>query len=375
MIESITYYDWAELRYMSPFLNGFEQDSKSKGYSFHVCKSQPDIMNDPVFKMSKNVINRTGLKGGTRVNLNSIGLFKARLSGNDFYFCLDAGDHSHLEVTNEGVHYGFNIPLLERVRFYFKVNYNKKAIYENTLLDKWTEKIFPIPIVYAAPVQCFWKYLPHNFPMSLFSGNRSIGIQRMKQLANLSTMGDLKKYRSSPTEFDTIFITTFYGGNGGHIHRVNNEFRYELIAKLRESKTLKTLTGFASKSELPGKYEQFRINSYRLNQYYKTCSRSKVGIYVRGTSDCLSFKLGDLLQMGLPIIGQPLLNNQEFYYGHPLFNKQFSFEEPDEIIEGLNSLVENPSTINDWGHANAKFFDSNLAPLGLVSNITKTLYN
>ena len=370
MIEDITYYDRTTLSYMSLFLNGFHEFSRCQGYTFQVKRSAPDFLKDEQFSISQSLIDRTGLRDAAGVVLNTTGLFKVKSAGSEFFFCLDAGDHAELVRTDDGVYYGYNLPLLEKVRYYFKANYNSRVINGTPALCKYAHKIVPIPLVYPVAVHNCLSYLPDRFPRCLLPGSGSLGLRRLKELVHLSTMGDLKKHRVRHKDLDTFFVVGYYGDEA---HRDENEFRYELIAKLRETTNLNALTGFASRNELPGKYEDFRVDRFSLNQYLKSCARSKVGIYVRGVHQCLSFKLGALLEMGLPIIGQCIVNNEEFFYNQPLFDQQFAYEEPDDMVKNLKKLLADPHRLSEWSASNSSFFDTKLAPNFLVNSVLETI--
>ena len=103
----------------------------------------------------------------------------------------------------------------------------------------------------------------------------------------------------------------------------------------------------------------------------KNLARARVGIYVRGTHNCISFKLGELLALGLPIVGQPIANNRKIFYADSEWSKQFRFETVDEIITEVRRLLKSPSELTKLGEMNRRIFDNQFAPKAVVADILR----
>ena len=368
MIKAITYYDCSTLPYMSAFVSGLKQLSKESGFEFRVSKAMPDFMREAQFEVSRSFIEKTRFKDGQEITLNCTGLFLAHLAdGGDFYFCIDAGDHAEFFKTADGVYYGYHIPLLEKTRLYFKVNFNKKALASVPTLGTLADRIRPLPVVYPAPIADYWNYLPPRLPMGLLSKRRRFAAQRMKDLFNLVSMGKLPRFRSAQKSLDTFFVVNYYNNSP------DSEFRLELIAKLRESPGLNVLAGFASHHPLPEPYEPYRVSRYRISDYMSMLAKSRVSIYCRGVHECLSFKLGSYLEMGLPIVGQRLRNNEDFYSAHRTIWGQFAHDNPHDIVAAVREAVRQPAMLNGLASANSEFFDRHLSPASLASRVVEAL--
>jgi len=371
MIDSITYYDRSTLIYMSPFVKGLALLAKKDGFRFQVSKFLPDFMHKAEFRVAKSFIDRTDFGTSAEIALNCTGLFRARLtSGDDFYFCIDAGDHSEFSHTIDGIYYGYHIPLLEKVRFYFKVNFSKKALDRACMQAEESGKVRALPVVYPTPIPSFWNYLPGCFPVSKFARHHGFEVRRIKDLVNLFAMGKLARFRSATKFLDVFFVVNYYENP---VHRSENEFRLELIAKFRESGGLKLVTGFASNQPLPSLYERYRVNRYRMTTYMRMLAHARVAVYCRGVHDCLSFKLGSYLEMGLPIVGQRLQNNEEFYSAHDSVWSQFSYDNPDEIVAAVKDAVRQPTMLARMAKTNGTFFDTHLSPDSLARQIGNAL--
>ena len=368
MIKAITYYDGSTLPYMSAFVSGLKQLSREIGFEFRVSKALPTFMRDAQFDVSGDFLAKAGFNDAQAVALNCTGLFQAQLTdGSDFYFCIDASDHAEFFRTADGVYYGYHLPLLEKSRLYFKVNFNRQALARMPMPDKLAKKICVLPVVYPAPIADYWNYLPGRLPLSLLSSQRSFAVQRMKDLFNLVSMGKLSRFRATPKSLDTFFVVNYYDNSP------DNEFRLELIAKLRESSGLTILAGFASHHPLPAQFSPYRLDRYRIADYMSMLSRSRVSIYCRGVHDCLSFKLGSYLEMGLPIVGQRLSNNRDFYSAHDAIWRQFEHDDPNEIVAAVREAVRYPDMLTELGAANAEFFDRHLSPTSLAARLVETL--
>jgi len=111
-----------------------------------------------------------------------------------------------------------------------------------------------------------------------------------------------------------------------------------------------------------------------MRDYFRHLARSKVAIYVRGPHDGISSKLGQLLAMGKPIIGQTISNNKELYYQNPFFKEQFAYDDPEEIAGNVNELLKNPEKAALYAKANANTFDTKFSPEITVSNFIERLF-
>jgi hypothetical protein len=368
--DSITYYDRSTLTYMSVFLRGFRAFAPRNDFKICVDKSVPSFLREPEYAVSEEFIRRVGFKDAADVVLNCAGLFKAQISGREFFFCIDAGDNADPVITVDGVYLGYHVPLLEKVKYYFKVNYNKESLSSNPRLRELCSKVVPVPIVYPTAVPRSWEFLPAHFPCNILARDKGFGMRRVKDIINLAATGDLSRYRNRRKAIDAFFVVNYYENP---VHESDNEFRFELIQRLRSSKRLATITGFASRQPLPGKFEKLRVERYSMTRYFKALAESRIGIYCRGVHNCLSFKLGALLEMGLPIVGQRLMNNEDFYYQLPYMEEQFAFDTPSAITERLELMINSPKTLQRWAISNGSIFDRSLSPEAIVGSMLEAM--
>src|SRR4030042_1557789 len=128
-IERITYYDFANVNYASFFLTGFSDCEEKPSFRLTVSRSPPARLRERM------------MEGEWASIVPFVCLFKIGLADEEFYFCIDARD-SCRTAPAEGM--GYHLPLLDEVRFYFKVNYNEDAVTADPLLKTHAGKIVPV---------------------------------------------------------------------------------------------------------------------------------------------------------------------------------------------------------------------------------------
>ena len=349
----IVYYDFASVAFVGYYLEGFLQQQQRYGYHLSVARNVP-----PIFDAME-------IDEPRRETLYYIGLFKVRSAGEEYYFCIDTRDQS----TNESPQ-GFHLPLLNEVRYYFKVNYDATAIYEDPILSRYQEKILPIspfiPIRLSKP----WIFWPRAWPSKATRWTYQKAKRRLRELVEPPTLQQYRALRLIDQELDVFFVTAFY--HQPH-HAQVAEFRYELARELNRRSDLNCIAGIVGEAELPKVYQDLRIERMALATYLNQLARSKVAVYVRGPHRCISYKFGQLLAMGKPIVGQRLHCNQDFLYGMNNFDEQFAYEDPREIVDRIADLIRQPDKLSQLSQSNAEVFDTVLAPEMAVARVLQLL--
>jgi hypothetical protein len=353
----IVYYDFADIAYSSFFINGFIQNEREFGYRFTVSKRVPALMRDKE------------MQGPSSGLLPSILIFEVVEHGKTFYFCVDARDGS-----KRGAEYGegYHVPLLQRVDHYFKVNYVLDDILHDPVLEKHQAKIVPAGPFFALRVPLRRIGLPRLRPADCMHWKRSDIRRRLRSLRSGMTLDDLRRLRTTPKELDVFFVVRYYT-NPLHAH--DNELRYNIIKEIRGHRDLRSVTGLAScdGQSLPGKYAEYQCANYGFKSYLRHRAKSRVAIYVRGLHSALSPKFGELLAMGMPIVGQRIKTNTARLYRNQVFKSQFAYEEPRVIVERLVHVLADPEQLRMFGEENARTFDASLTPRSVVSDILREL--
>jgi len=339
----ITYYDFTKLTYSSYFLAGFCQNKVKYGYEFISSRSSPALFPDLAANFEL-----------TRA-LGCILLFKIETGGREYYFCIDALDGNKY----------FNIPLLSSVAFYFKVNYNQKEIANNPDLSGYRDKIFPAGLFFPVRAGCWGAYLPRLLSNLVRGGGALEFVSSLKMLVSLVGIEDFFRLRKhAKCDLDIFFVTRFYDEP---VHNANMEFRFRLIRAIKECKGLRAITGFAYSKEIYGKFAEYAVEEYNSGDYLNNMARAKVALYIRGAHDCLSFKLGQILALGKPIVGQTIINSIDMYYGRGRISEQFAYEDPEEMVREAVRLLENRSRMEELGRENARMFDDYFTPARCVA--------
>ena len=351
----IIFYDFenVEISRISFYLNGFILNQKKYAYRFIVKRLVPSILAGK------------SMEGDWRKYLFDIGLFEVRKNGSSFFFCIDRSDHSTNYMSE-----GFHIPLLEVVKYYFKVNYNKEAVYADPYLSGFREKIIPTGPSFPIRTMNNLSFLCRAISYKRPDWTPKLVKDRLKLMTRMPTINHFRNLRRVQSDLDVFFIMRYYDNPN---QQQQNDFRYEVMRELGRHRHRNIVTGFVSRRKLPGKFARLTKQPYEMNAYLHHLACSKVAVYVRGPHHGISSKLGQYLAMGKPIIGESILNNKELFYDNHYFNEQFVYDTPMEISDHVESLLRDPQKLTFLGEANAKTFDTHFTPEITTVNIIKTL--
>jgi len=343
-IARITLYDFNDLLYSSFYLSGFAQCAPS--IDFRVSHVTPPL---------------PGISAGTA--WKHILLFHCELPGENFYFCIDTRDSARAGDEHGR---GYDLGLLEKVKFYGKVNYRAAAIAEDPRLAPFAGTI--LPVLPFFPVRA-WQ-LPRYMPEGTMGWTSEDTLRRFKQLREIPALEDMVAMRALDEDIDIFFVVTF---SGKPEHTAEDEYRYRVLRAIQENRDVRSVVGFVGKAKMPEKFSSLRVKRYDLKGYLSRVARSRVAIYVRGLHDCISFKFGQLLALGKPVAGQVILNNVENVGGFEGFDEQFGLEEPEEIAERAFALLGDPERRTRLAQTNAATFDSRFTPVAVVSEILRDI--
>jgi hypothetical protein len=299
--------------------------------------------------------------------LFSVCLFKAKLPTEEFYFCIDTRDSCKADPTRE---MGYHLPLLKEVKYYFKVNYSIEAINNDPNLAEFANKI--IPSLPFFPIKCpkLLRYFPRIIPSSTIAWTMRDAVRRIKMFKTMLSLEQMRQMRDSKKDLDIFFVLSFYDQEK---HFTDNEFRYQIMKEIQKYPNIRSIVGFASHKKIPSKYADLQLKPYSLKEYLSCLAKARVAIYVRGLHNCLSFKFGQLLLLGMPVVGQTIHNNKDNIMNTDYFNEQFAFDDPKAIVRGVIELLKNPDKQLTMGVSNANVFDTKFAPKVVASDILRHL--
>lgn len=352
----ITCFDLNDINYSSYFLAGLELNSRKYNYDYRVSNIiSKDLRSAICHEEYRNI-------------LFAVIPFKARINENDFYFCIDCHD---ISSSSKGQYKGYHIPLLNKVDYYFKVNYNKDQINSDPLLKSFRNKIYPVKPFFPVQLPKSYRYFPGFIPQYQYDWTLRKMVRRLRHIKNLMTLEDIRRLRYSPKKYDLFFVMHYYDQQ---VHSVDDEYRLLLVKKLRENFSNDSIIGLTSHSRLPEGFEQFRIERMTFKKYLSNLAASKVAIYIRGVHDCLSFKFGEYLALGLPVIGQTIYNNSENLMKFTNFERQFNFNDPDEIIESVKVLLFNDEMKREIAISNTGIFEQYFTPEAVIDELLKIIF-
>lgn len=352
----ITFYDLNDLDYSSYFLTGFHYNRRSFQYNFNISKRIPAFFSDEIINDQWKDI------------LFSICLFKVKLADEEFYFCIDTRDSCEAAVDKGK---GYHLPILKKIKYYFKVNYNPDSINNDPNLKDYANKIYPsLPFFAILPPQLS-AYIPRIIPSYVYTWNLRDILRRIITPKRMLSLEQLKKMRNSKKDIDVFFVVRFYDDK---VHSKDNEFRYQIMKEIQKYPDINSVVGFTCPQTIANnKYAAFQVEPYSLKDYLSYVVRSRVSIYVRGLHNCLSFKFGQLLLLGNPIIGQKVYNNKDNIMYNKYFNEQFAFDDPKEIVREVVKLLENKDKQKMFAESNKNIFDTRFSPEAVVSNILEQM--
>ena len=350
-IAEIAYYDCGEVTPISFYINGFLANQKRYGYKFVIKRDRPLFL------------KQTSLLGEWGKFAFRLGFFEFKDGDQSFFFCIDRSDHSS-NYMNEG----YIIPVLEPVKYYFKTNYNADAIANDLKISKYSTKIIPIGPSFPLYIENMIRFMPRIVPGKDNNWTFKESKERLNLMFRNPRLSYLRHLRRTETDLNVFFVMPYYPS-----HKVLNEFRFEVMKALKEIVKTNVIVGFAPTQKFPENHQYFVQQVYEMRDYFRHLARSKVGIYVRGPHDGISSKLGQLLALGKPIIGQTILNNKELYYPNPFFNEQFAYDDPEEIARNVNDLLQQPEKAELFGKANANTFDTRFSPEIAVTDIIEKI--
>ena len=394
----ITLYDFNNLYYSSFYIAGFLKSSEECGITFKMSHVVPEILKKSEVKERKEI-------------LFSILLFKVETKADIYYFIIDTRDGNNLG--------SYHLQLLERCKYYFKVNYKdilttnnhksgvindaitlieggfktlskdlncsgqnssfvdslsneatKKEICDN-LYNSWTKKVIPIHPFFPIKPKSNKYLLPRILPSAAANWSFTDVLKRFKAMGNILTFEKIRSMRELPKKYDVFFIMTYYNKIS---HSTDIELRYRIMRGLQMHKKLNIKVGFISKEKLPDHMADLKLSTMPFEEYLRNLSQSKVGIYVRGLHECHSFKMTEQLALGLPVVGQKIINNRNELMKLPHFNEQYCYETADEIVDGIIRLLQDSEKMKKLSTSNHDTFDRCFTPPAICRNIIEKIF-
>jgi hypothetical protein len=264
-------------------------------------------------------------------------------------FCVDNHDKAdfvHPELIND-------------VDYYFKLNHNPGLLDGSDLTPTQRQKIiaFKTPISPVRPPR--WQHRPSLRTSGGMAWGRRDIIRRIRHLQRLVGYEDLVARRSMAKTVDVFFVNRIY--QEPH-HKPLNNFRYEVGSRLAAHPDINARVGFIGPG-VTGRFLRYAADESTPGEHLDQLASSRVGIYVWGTHRCLSFKLCELLALGLPVAGQTIPQDRENLDGLPHLAEQFAYDDPQELVDAAARALGDTEWLHDRSLSNTSVFDKTLAPM------------
>jgi hypothetical protein len=342
---NLTYFNVSLIPYSSFFVEGLQR----------AAQSYPSRQVE--FKIQHRMEFKIDIKC-----LAHICVFHAQCGIRSFIFLIDARDRSsvsHSLSTSD------DSPFPEICRLYFKVNFREAR--DQEIANSSSPKILPLAPFFGLRPSCPWRLV--NFR----SGPRRM-YNDMTDLMTLPALSGILGLRGRQKSQDVVFLSAYYRHPD---HKIDNEYRLELIERVRRDRGIKGIAYFAAlkRSSLPTRFRNFSGPYLPVKRLLQLYAESNLGVYVRGLHDCYSYKLPQYMALGLPIVGQPILRDGFEGMGVPGYREQFSYESPEEIVKQIKEALRHPAELHALGVGNMRFFDRAINPIAVGRQILREVVN
>lgn len=350
---TITYYDLASEYYMAYPLDGIMAEAPARDCAIRISKSAPSVL--------KGVV----LPSKDMARMFALGLFQVNSETTSKWFCIDAHDDSGPE--------GYFRPILERVNHYFKLNCNLTAFARDPTLDRLKWRIHSLPCLFAVRPCKPWRFFPRLRPCAVYGWNWFSVKRRLRAFQRVPTLQWHRSLRSLPADQDVFLVRRYYREPE---HARSNELYCRIFECLKGVGKFSGAIGFTGTSlDTP---ERLRGHAFGQDRPYRhhlsLIARSRVCIYAPGTYECLSFKFGQYLALGKPIIGMrlPFWPGADMEKGDKeLLEEQFCCTEPEEIPVKLTELLRDPNRLDFLKTNNTRIFERYFSPRSVAHEVLR----
>jgi hypothetical protein len=282
------------------------------------------------------------------------------------FAAIDVGDSS-----DPARRYAYQVDVLQAVDIYFKSNVNRRSLTYAAGLSGDGPKIRDLPFSFAVRPKPGLGLLANAFLRKANAAGVREFVDTIRTMRAMVPLSYFDRVRNRQKERDYTFLVSYYSHPD---HKEDNDYRLELIRTLREDSSLNGVAAFASTAPIPSPYDKFTSPFVSMRMLLRMYATSRAAIYVRGLHDCLSFKLGQYLALGMPIAGQQIFLDNRFARAIPAFETQFQCATPNDIVRSLKQLLrESPVHADAIGQANLSYFRETVSPLRTAEYIVDTL--
>jgi len=234
---------------------------------------------------------------------------------------------------------------------HFTVSGEQNISIFSRLVGSWTERINYYSLL--KPANLNWRKVLYQS-----------GPARLKRYKTFAKFGDNEKYASiKPVQDRVFFIASLYRDNSEQLKEVNIR-RINLVSLLKREYGKHFYGGIVnsemSRSQCPDLIFQDYLPHAR---YLEECKRSDICIYSNGPNNCLSWKLGEYIWLGMPVVSEKLY--ADFDSSFASGNHLVEAHNLDAMLNSLESLRKDQAKKESMIHANIGFYNTTIELLKL----------
>jgi hypothetical protein len=282
------------------------------------------------------------------------------VNGSDpFYFCIDTHDSAH----------SFEPTLLAECRYYFKLNLLRRPDGTPDAPEPGRDKVRPIGPCFPVSTGVTSTVVPSmelllRQPLQEFRRARG----RLGFHIREPTVEQIVALRGTPKQHDVYFVQAYYPIK----HQAFNRIRLEIMTALRACRDIAGVVGFLG-SDLPDEYRDFSLARTSRLEHLRSMAASRLLVYVRGPHDCVSFKFGEQLALGVPIVGQTLFIDHQRLLPNDALRCQYAYDDPEYLVQTAREWLAQDALLQSIGEANARIFDEYFTPWAVAGEILRVV--
>lgn len=350
-MNTIIYYDLASEYYLAYPLCGLMAEAPKYGCRIRVSKQPPSLFSG--LPLTERDTSR----------LFALGIFRVITEKGSRWFCVDAHDDSGPD--------GYFRTVLNRVDYYFKLNLNPAAFAQTPTLARLRRKVESLACTFAVRPPKPWLFLPRLTACPAYAWNWLSVKRRLRALQRIPDFRWHAALREERPEHDVSFVRRYYREPE---HAASNELYCRIFDSMKALNGVSGTLGFTGLApDVPERFRRHACGGERpYRDHLREAARSRVGLYAPGTYNCLSFKFGQYLALGKPVVGlklpfepAPEMDGAD----KALLEEQFCCREPEEIPAKVAELLRDPARQERLRAGNLRVFERYFSPRAVANRI------
>lgn len=227
---------------------------------------------------------------------------------------------------------------------HFTVSGEKDVATLSRLAGSWMERINYYSLL--KPSNLHWKKLLYQ-----------AGPARLKRYLTFVKFGDNEKYTSIKSISDRIFfIASLYKDSTDQLKEVNAR-RINLVRLLKREYGNHFYGGIVNSELSRNRCPELIFQDYLPHaRYLEECKRSDICVYSNGPNNCLSWKLGEYIWLGKPVVSEKLYTH--FDQSFDPTNHLVESINVESILDSIEMLRRDDTKKESIANANINFYNS-----------------